>query len=308
MGIPVVEGRSFDDLDNDEPARGAVIVSKAFADRFWPGERAIGKGVAPNGRSSGSHHVVGVVGDVLKSSDSGAPPLSQPAVAIYYRFRRDPTLSSNSGWWPGSLSLVVKTGLAHPATLFPAIRRAVSEADPTIPLARVRTMDDIVAGATAKLRFVSILLEVAAGVALLLAAVGLYGVISYLVARRTREIGMRLAIGAQPREVRRMVVGRSLALTGAGVVAGSAFALAATQTLTTLLVGIAPTDLRVHGLSALLIGLIALLASWLPAWRASRLDPVKALDPSSLASAPTHGNQDTLVTSRVYAGFRVAPR
>jgi putative ABC transport system permease protein len=278
MGIPLLKGRLFEDADNDDPSRAAVIVSKAFADRFWPGEDAIGKAVAPSGRTTGPfHHVVGIVGDVPRASDAGRPPLSQPAIAIYYPLRHDPKATWNSGWWPGYMSLVVKTSLADPTAILPAVRRVLADTDPEVPLANLTTMDTIVARATSQLSFVSTLLTIAAGVALLLAAVGLYGTISYVVARRSREIGMRLAIGAQPGLVQRAVVLQSLTLAGMGIVVGIGLALLAARAMRALLVGVAPTDLGVFVGAIGLLVTITLTASWIPARRAARIDPIIAL-------------------------------
>jgi putative ABC transport system permease protein len=278
LGVPVVEGRVLTDADNDDPTRGAVVVSKAFAERFWPGEDALGQGVGPSGQGKPPfYHVVGVVGDVARSSDAGRPPLSQKAVAIYYPIRHDPETRYNSNGWPGYMTLVVKTAVDDPTSLFPAVRRAIADVDPQIALANLTDMESVVGQATAPVSFVSLLLAVAAAVALALSAVGLYGVVSYVVTRRTREIGMRMAIGARPGEVQRMVVRGSLATVGAGLVLGVGLALAATRLMRGMLVGVAPTDPEAYASAAGLLALVAILASWIPAWRASRVDPVEAL-------------------------------
>jgi len=153
----------------------------------------------------------------------------------------------------------------------------VSEIDPEIPLGPVTDMDAVVDAASAQLSFVSLLLGIAAGTALLLAAVGLYGVVSWVVTRRTREIGMRMAIGARPGEVQRMVVGQSVTVVGAGLAAGVALALLSTRLLEGLLVGVEPSDPAVYVVAAGLLGIVALAASWLPARRAARIDPLEAL-------------------------------
>jgi putative ABC transport system permease protein len=278
LGIPLVAGRSFVDADNDDPTRASVIVSQAFAKRFWPGETALGKGVAPNGRSTGPfYRVVGVVGDVVQAGSEGVPPLSQRAIAIYYPMRHDPRSKSNSDWWPGKVTLVVRTRLADPTVVVPALRHAISAVDPTLPLANISTMETVIAEAAARLAFVSLLLEIAAAVALCLAAVGLYAVLSYVVSRRTREIGTRLAIGAPPSYVLRVIIGQSLALVGAGLVAGLGLSLLAARTMQALLVGIGPADPRVYAVASTALGFIAVAASWLPARRAARIDPVMAL-------------------------------
>jgi len=278
LGIPILEGRGLEDGDNADPARAAVVVSRAFAERFWPDREALGQGVAPGGRTVGPfYHAVGVAGDVPKSSTEAASPLSQTAIAIYYPMMFDPKVPGRWGWWPGVGTLVVKSEQADPSDLFGSIRRIVSEVDPEVPLANLRSMDDVVGRANARIAFVSLLLAIAAGVALTLAAVGLYGVISFVVGRRTREIGMRLAIGADPGQVLRMVVGRSLGLVGAGLLTGVLLALASARVLRGLLVGVAPTDPLSYGLAAGVLAAVALMAAWMPARRAARVDPVEAL-------------------------------
>lgn len=278
MGIPVLEGRSFTDQDNDDPGRAAVVVSKAFAERFWPGRSPLGQGVSPNGNSDGPfYHVIGVVGDVTRASTEGEAPLSQEAVAVYYPIRHNPASERARNWWPGALSMVVKTDLPDPTSLFPAIRSAVREVDPEIPLSNLTDMESVVAEASSQLAFVSLLLAIAAGTALLLAAVGLYGVISYVVGRRTREIGMRLAVGAQPGDVQRMVVGGAMALVAAGLVLGILLSLASGRIIDGLLVGVEPTSPLAYAAAAGILTLVALTASWIPARRAARIDPLEAL-------------------------------
>lgn len=274
VGIPVLQGRAFTDADNDDPTRGAVVVSRAFAERFWPGEDPIGKGVAPSGRTTQPfYRVVGVVGDVPAGSLDG-----EPAIAVYYPIVHNPETPGFWGWWrPVNMRLFVRTGSADPLSLLPAVRRAVHEVDPTAPLSDARTMERIVAESTARFRFTSLLLAIAAGVALLLAAVGLYGVISYVVGRRTREIGIRIAIGADPATVERSVVTRSLWLTAVGIGAGVIFALATTRLLEGLLFGVAPTHPAAFAAAAVVLAGVALVASWIPARRAARVDPVEAL-------------------------------
>jgi predicted permease len=273
-GIQVIQGRTFVDADNDAPDRGAVIVSRAFAERFWPGEDPIGKGVAPRGRTVPPFfHVVGVVGDVPANSLDGAP-----AIAIYYPIVHKPPEEGNWDWWrPTSLNLVIRTELADPASILPAVRGAVETVDPTAPVANARSLEQIVAESTARITFTSILLGIAALTALFLAAVGLYGVLSYVVSGRTREIGIRLAVGAVPANVQRLVVSQSLGLVAIGLVAGLALSIATTRIMEGLLFGVAPTDLATIVGAVALLTIVALLASWIPARRAARVDPAVAL-------------------------------
>jgi predicted permease len=274
LGIPVLAGRVFEDGDNDQAERATVVVSQAFADRFWPGEDPLGKGVAPSGRTEGPfYHVIGVVGDVPAGSVEG-----ETAMAIYYPIVMDPATPGNWGfWWPGSVTLVVRTSQGDPTAILPAVRQVVSALDPEVPLANLESMGDVVSRSMGRVTFTSLLLAIAAGTALLLAAVGLYGVVSYTVTRGRREIGMRMAIGARPKDVERLIVRRSLTLAGLGLLVGVAASLAGTRLLAGILYGVAPTDPRVFGAAGALLMAVTLVASWLPAHRAARIDPSEAL-------------------------------
>lgn len=279
LGIPLLEGRLLEPGDNDDPTRAAVVVSRAFAERFWPGESALGKGVGPSGRTvEPFYRVVGMVGDVAKRSEAGQPPLSQPAVAVYYPGVHNPETPGWWGfWWPGAMSLVVRTGGVDPSSVLPAVRRVVSDIDPEIPLANARPMSDVVDEAMAGIAFLSTLMIVAALAALLLAAVGLYGVVSWVVSRRTREIGMRLAIGAAPSTVVRGVVGRTLGLACAGLLVGIPLAYVTSRVGRSVLVGVEPTAPVAYLAAATAVLTVSLLASWVPARRAAAVDPATSL-------------------------------
>jgi len=173
--------------------------------------------------------------------------------------------------------LVIRTTVVNPSSLLPAIRRAVGEVDPAIPLANAEEMQVIVGRSMSRLSFTMVLLGIAGAVALSLAAIGLYGTISYLVARRTNEIGVRLALGAQPVQVRRLVVRGSLKLTLVGVGIGLIGALALTGVLQTLLYGIQPTDPVAYGGAVLVLLAVAVAAAWVPARRAAGVGPMVAL-------------------------------
>jgi ABC-type antimicrobial peptide transport system permease subunit len=213
--------------------------------------------------------VIGVVGDVHPDALD-----DEPANAIYYPIVAIP---NEYQWWPQQAYLTVRTGLADPLQLLPAVRDAVRAADPAIPLANAEDMTTLVARSMSRLSFTMTLLGIAAAMALFLAAIGLYGVISYTVAQRTSEIGVRLALGAAPRQVERLVVSGALRLTLAGVAAGLAVALVVMRVLQSLLFGINPTDPPSYLAAAALLSAIAIAAAWLPARRAARVDPMVAL-------------------------------
>lgn len=279
LGIPVLEGRALTAGDNDDPTRGSVVVSRAFAERFWPGESALGKGIAPSGRTVEPwYRVVGVVGDVPAASGEGQAPFSQTAVAVYYPIRHNPDTPGNwDWWWPGQASLIVKAESGDGLALLPALRHVVDELDPEVPFANATEMESAVVAEGAKTTFVALLLGIAAATAILLAAVGLYGVISYTVNRRAREVGMRIAIGARAEEVQWMVVGQSVRLAMGGLAGGIVLALGVTRLLGSLLVGVKPASPISYLGACALLALISVVASWLPARRASRVDPVEAL-------------------------------
>jgi hypothetical protein len=277
LGLELIDGRLLEDGDLDDPSRASVVVSKAFADRFWPGEDAIGKGVGPARTIAPFHHVVGIVADVRRASDDGRPPLSQDAIAIYYPVVDNPDVEGNWWWWPGDMTLLVRAGGSGGESLLAAIREVLVGVDSQVPVANARLLDDVVAGALVYVSFMSLLLSLAAAVALTLAAIGLYGVISYVVSRRTREIGMRIAIGAQPREVEGMVLRQTLGMLGVGLVVGVPLAMAASNVGSAMLVGVEPTTPVAYIVAAALMTSITLVAAWLPARRAAAVDPVEAL-------------------------------
>jgi putative ABC transport system permease protein len=270
MHIPLIHGRLFTGADNDAPRRGAVVVSESFARRFWPNENPIGKGVGPNGSTTPPfYHVVGVVGDVAESSLDGPP-----AAAIYY-----PVVPVTEGfhWYVNGMTLAVRTAQGDPASYVPAIRRLATGLDPGVALANAQDMTTVVARSMSQLTFSMTLLGIAGVTALLLAAVGLYGVISYLVACRTNEIGVRLALGARPAQLQRLVVGSTLGLTFAGLAVGCVAALVSGQVLAGLLYGVTGWDPATYAAAALILAAVALMAGWIPARRAARVDPSVAL-------------------------------
>jgi predicted lysophospholipase L1 biosynthesis ABC-type transport system permease subunit len=206
--------------------------------------------------------VVGVVGDV---KDHGLAEAHPPECYLVHAQRP-----------VQSMDLVLRTSV-DPASLAPAARAAVHELDPNLPVTRVRTLEQLVSRSVATPRFYALLLASFAGTALFLAALGVFGVLSYAVSQRSREIGLRMALGAQPGRVLRMVLGQALALTALGLLLGGAAALALSRTLASLLFELEPTDPVTFLAVGLVLGAAALLAGALPALRAARLDPLQAL-------------------------------
>ena len=266
MGIPITRGRAFTNDDREDTPR-VVLLTESAARRYFPGEDPIGKtiklgwGKGP-GKPKAGGEVVGIAGDV---KDSGLNEPNPPE--IYLPLRQ----------WPVSLMSVVIRTATPPSSLTEAVRSEVYAVDPNLPLSNVRTLDQIVAKSISQPRFYMTLLTIFAGVALALAGIGIFGVLSYAVAQRTREIGIRMALGAQERTVVRLVVRQAMLLVIAGVVSGTAAALLLSRTLTKMLFSITPTDPLTFGGVALVLVSVALLASYMPARRATRVDPIVAL-------------------------------
>ena len=269
MGVPLRHGRFF--TDADAPERPAVvIVNEAFVRQYLPGVdpvghtlEAISGGFGPLGRILVQRPtIVGVVGDVKQAGlASGTEP------AIYYHARQAPFRST---------TVVVRTH-GDPRATIADVRAQLQAVDPALPMAHVATLAQSVSDAVAQPRFQTFLLGAFAGLALLLGAVGLYGILSHSVLRRTREIGIRLALGGAPGDIRRMVVGEGLRLAAAGVAVGLALAFAATRYLETLLFGVSARDPLTFLTVPLVLAATALLASYVPVRRATRIDPMTAL-------------------------------
>ena len=260
MAIPVLRGRSLAHTDRGESLRVAVI-NETMARQHWPGQDPLGKRLKPVYNDEWIT-VVGVARDV---KHEGLTSETEPT--IYRPFVQVPTLDA---------SLVVRAA-SDPAALVASLRAAVAAVDRTVPVSETRTLEQVVAGSVAASRFTMLLLAAFAAVALLLAAIGTYGVLSYVVSRRAREIGVRMALGAQRADVVRMVLGHAAWLAGAGTVGGVAAALATTHVLESLLVGTTRTDPVTFAVVPLLLAGVALLAAYIPVRRATRVDALTVL-------------------------------
>lgn len=264
-----VSGRTLD-WPGMDAHDGGVIVSRAFADHHWPGQTAIGKGVRFNGNKPPFYRVVGVADDVRAVGIEDAPP-----ELVYF-----PTLPLPDAplWGAASeMNLVVRTSLSDPLTLTASITRAAREIEPQVAVANAQTMIGIVDKSMAKRSFTMVLLAIAAGIAIILSAVGIYGVISYIVGQRRGEIGVRMALGATVGRVITMVLAQSMSAAGLGLLIGVIASIGTTRLMRSLLYGVSTLDWPT--LVAVPIGLAAvvLAASLGPARHASRIDPVEAL-------------------------------
>ncbi len=263
LGIPVLRGRDFTDSDGGIGKR-LVIVNEALARQQFPGENAVGKQLRIDREAP--HTIIGVVGSVRQAGLD-----REPLPEIYF-----PHLMPGAEGWLGDATLVVRTSVP-PESAASGVREAVKSVDPGLPLFQVMSMEDVISESLASRRLNLWLLAIFAGMALVLSAAGLYGVISYLVAQRTREIGVRIALGAQTRDVLRLIMGQGAGLTAAGIVLGLLGALAFTRVLESLLYGVSARDPLTFASIAALLALVALAATWLPARRAARVDPMVAI-------------------------------
>jgi putative ABC transport system permease protein len=242
-----------------------------MARQFWPGEDALGKRLTLTFSPSAVREVVGIVGDVKVD----ALDQTRPSATLYYPLAQ---VSAPAGTDWGSFPMVLVVRSSSPAGgMVSAASNAVHEVDREMPLRDILAMDDLVANSVSQQRFNTMLLGAFAGLALLLAAVGIYSVLSYSVKRRVREIGIRIALGARLGDVLRMVVVEGMKPTLLGVAIGTGGALALGRVLSGLIYGVKPTDLVTFLAVTLLLGAIALLASILPAYRATKVDPMVAL-------------------------------
>jgi putative ABC transport system permease protein len=266
MNIPLIKGRYFDGRDVRDAAQVAII-DETMARKFWAHEDALGKRISmsfqrdPQGNPIW-REIVGVVGHVKHEGLESETP------AQYYL---------PLGQLPARNVFLVVRATAEPTSLTAAVRGAIRAVERELPVFRITTMEQMVSASMAQRRFLMVLLGVFALVAVILASVGLYGVMSYSVAQRTHEIGIRMALGAQVRDVLRLVIGQGMKLVLLGVGIGLASALALTRLMKTLLYDVSATDPLTFAVIALLLALVALLACWIPARRATKVDPMIAL-------------------------------
>jgi putative ABC transport system permease protein len=263
MGTPLLDGRTFGDADNATAPR-VVVINESLARRTWPGENPIGRRLKQGWPEMTTpwREVIGVVGDVKFEGLAENTPLQ-----VYMPLAQEPT---------PDLAIAVRTAVP-PASVQASIETAIRAVDRDLPIFTVRTMERVIDTSVGRERMSVLVLSVFAFVALVLASVGLYGLVAHSVTERTHEIGVRMALGANPRDVIALVVGEGLSMAVAGVVVGLAGSLALAQSIRTLLFGVAPTDPPTFAaVTALLLG-VATIACSLPAWRATRLDPTEAL-------------------------------
>jgi putative ABC transport system permease protein len=270
MRIPIMRGRDFGDTDvAGRP--GAILISASMAQHFWPGEEPIGKRLALTFFPDVVREVVGVVGDVkLDGLDQARPS------TILYMPLGQVSAPATGGWNSFPMTLVVRSA-TNPAGIVSAVTNALHQVDREIPVRDILTLDDLVTNSISQQRFNMLLLGAFAGLALLLAAIGIYSVLSYSVKRRVQEIGIRLALGARIGDVLRMVIVEGMKPTLLGVVLGTIGALAMGHVLASLIYGVKPTDPLTFLVVAVLLAAIALFATIIPAYRAAKVDPMVAL-------------------------------
>jgi len=264
LGMPIVRGRSITEADQPGATK-VLVINQALAKKFFPAGDAVGQWMAlgwGEDTTGEMRQIVGVVGDVRSSalSDAPEPTVYVPIMQVPYT----------------NLSILVRTN-ASPATLANPLRSIVRDLDHEVPVYSVQTMEERVANSVGREKFYATLIAVFAGVALVLSAVGLYGVIAYAVSQRTHELGVRVALGATGDRITRMVVGEGLRLTAAGAVLGIVGSLLAGRLIATLLFGVTAVDPVTLAGVVTVLAVVAMLASWLPARRAARIDPLIAI-------------------------------
>ncbi|HET7584978.1 MAG TPA: ABC transporter permease [Gemmatimonadaceae bacterium] len=267
MGIPIVEGRAF--TKTDAVGAPVVIINQALAKKFYPNQNPIGRRINPYlTQDTTWFTIVGIARDVKQGG------LDVPAgTELYLDYAQLPRVA---GFAPGQMNVVLRSSRPL-AALSPALRSAVRTMDPELPIVQMRTMDDVVGASVTRQRFLSLLLGVFAAVALVLAAIGTYGVLAYMVTERNQEIGIRMALGASHGRVVGMVMRSGLAIAAVGILVGVVGAFALSRVTRSLLYDVSPVDPLTYGVVAIVIALVAAGACILPSRRATRVDPISAL-------------------------------
>jgi len=261
LGIPLLRGRDFTGQDTGATP-GVVLINQAMVRSYWADEDPLGKQITMDGKSFFS--IVGVVGNVHQLGQ-----VSETSPEFYLSYLQDPVD------WPYR-TLTVRTA-GDPLKLVNLVKQAVWSVNRDQPVSNIRTMEQVLAESVAQPRIFTLLLGVFAALALALASVGIYGVVSYSVSQRTHEVGVRLALGAEQFDVLRLVIGQGMLLTGIGLGIGLAGAMALTRFLSSFLYGVRPTDPITFAAVALVLAVVALLAAYIPARRAMKVDPMVAL-------------------------------
>ena len=262
----LVAGRLLTRFD-EESGSGAAVISRELAADYWPGEDPIGARFSSDAGGDAWYTVVGIVENTpIRALSDSPPPMAY--LPLLYQNGRDAS--------PYELAYVLRTSVRPQSLIIPA-RAVIRSMDPEVPLARVITLEDVVSESNVSTAFTTVVLGIAAGIALLLGVVGIYGVISYMVGRRSKEIGIRSALGARPGQVSRSVLAQGSRVTAIGLVIGTVAALGLTRIMQTMLVGVSPTDPLPFVVVPLLLLLVALAATYIPARRASRVDPAETL-------------------------------
>jgi putative ABC transport system permease protein len=260
MKVPLLQGRSFSAADDTDKAPHVIIISESFAKTYWPTGNPIGRHIKVGLRDDKPREIVGVVGDVHIALDQ------KPRPDMYVPFGQQP--------FPFGFAVV---RAKSPTSLLGAVRAEVMSIDKDQPLSDAKTMDELIGASLAQRRVNLLLLGIFSLLALVLAAVGIYGVMSYVVTQRTRELGIRIALGAAHGRVLGMVVGQSLRLAAIGIGIGLVGALALSRVIASLLYGVSALDPPTFAGIAILLAIVCTVASFLPAWRATRVDPMVAL-------------------------------
>jgi predicted permease len=261
LGVPLLRGRDLAQTD-DEKAPFAVLVNEAFVRKYFGGAGGVGRGITRFSNDKDVWRIVGVIGDIRTERLDKPPP---PMIVVPYAQA------------PISGMYIALRSAGSPMSLLPQLREELRAVDASQPLSGVHSLAEVAGESMAERRFQMMLLSAFALVALALAAIGIYGVTAYTVAQRSREIGIRMALGAQAGQVRRMVLVSGLRLAGLGVGIGLLGAMAVTRAIAAFLYGVSATDPLTFALVSALLFAVALLASWAPAHRATRVDPMLPL-------------------------------